>query len=79
MYCVKCRKQTETGNIKVEKTKNNRFRAVGKCAICSTKKSKFISKKEGQGLIGNLVGNPNLLPQSIKNIPILGQLLGTII
>ena len=43
------------------------------------KKSKFISKKEGQGLIGNLVGNPNLLPQSIKNIPIFGQLLGTII
>ena len=42
MYCLKCKKNTETTNQRKEKTKNGRWIMKGICKICKTKKAKFI-------------------------------------
>ena len=41
MYCVKCKKKTGTKDVVKAKSKNNRNRLKGKCAICGTKKNMF--------------------------------------
>ena len=43
-YCLKCRKNTESKNPKVERTKNRRIMLLSKCAVCDSKKSKFIKQ-----------------------------------
>ena len=43
-HCLKCRKNTESKNLKVVKTKNGRIMLLSKCAVCHSKKSKFIKK-----------------------------------
>ena len=52
-YCLKCRKDTENINPKDSKTCNNRM-ALSKCAICGSKKSRFIKNLEAKGLLSNL-------------------------
>ena len=51
-YCLLCKKDTENINPKIVRTKNNRLMMLSKCAICSNKKSRFIS--QGSGLLDNL-------------------------
>ena len=34
MYCVKCKKRTETTNERMTKTKNNRHQKRGTCVVC---------------------------------------------
>ena len=41
-YCLKCRKDTENINSKLSNTSNSRTMILSKCAICSSKKSRFI-------------------------------------
>ena len=53
-YCLKCRKNTENINLKVSKTSNNRIMVLSKCAICGSKKSRFIKNQEAKGLLRNL-------------------------
>ena len=53
-YCLKCRKNTENINPRVSKTSNNRTMVLSKCAICGSKKSKFIKNQEAKGLLSNL-------------------------
>ena len=53
-YCLKCRKDTENINPKVSKTSNNRIMVLSKCAICSSKKSRFIKNQEAKGLLSDL-------------------------
>ena len=36
-------------------TKNGRIMLLSKCAVCSSKKFKFIKKQEDKGLLGNLL------------------------
>ena len=36
------------------KTKNGRFVLSSKCAVCGTKKSKFIKEQEAERLLSNL-------------------------
>ena len=36
------------------KTKNGRFVLSSKCAICGSKKSKFMKEQEAKGLLSNL-------------------------
>ena len=43
-YCLKCRKNTESKNAKFVKTKKGRIMPLSKCAVCDSKKSKFIKK-----------------------------------
>ena len=41
-YCFKCRKNTESKNPIVARTKNGRIMLLSTCALCDSKKSKFI-------------------------------------
>ena len=36
------------------KTKNGRFMLSSKCAVCGSKKSKFMKEQEAKGLLSNL-------------------------
>ena len=53
-YCLKCRKNTENINPRVSKTSNGRTMVLSKCAICGSKKSRFIKNQEAKGLLSNL-------------------------
>ena len=53
-YCLKCRKNTENINPRVSKTSNGRTMVLSKCAICNSKKSRFIKNQEAKGLLSNL-------------------------
>ena len=54
-YCLKCKKNTESINPKVSATSNGKEMILSKCAIWSSKKSKFVKKQEAKGLLSNLV------------------------
>ena len=69
-YCLKCRKNTESKNSKVVKTKNWKKMLLSKCAACDSKKLNFIKEKEASGLLSSL-GIKILL----NKIPLLGPLL----
>ena len=43
-YCLKCEKNTESINPKVSKTTNGKTMILSTCAICNSKKSKFIKE-----------------------------------
>ena len=53
-YCLKCRKYTKNINPQVSSTSNGKMMILSKCAICNSKKSKFINKQEAKGLLSNL-------------------------
>ena len=69
-YCLKCRKDTENINPRVSNTSNSRTRILSKCAICSSKISRFIKDQEAKGLLSNL-GVRTLL----SKVAILGDIL----
>ena len=52
-YCLKCRKDTENINQRVSNTSKGRKTIFSKCAICGSKKSRFIKNKEAKGLLSN--------------------------
>ena len=52
-YCLKCRKNVESKNPKVAKTKNGRIMLLSKCAVCDSKKSKFIKEQGASGLLSS--------------------------
>ena len=69
-YCLKCRKDPENINPRVSKTGNNRTMVLPKCAICNSKKSRFIKNQEAKGLLSNLgIRTP------LSKVPILGDIL----
>ena len=45
-YCLKCKRNTESINLKVLKTTNGKAIILSKCAVCDSKKSKFITQKD---------------------------------
>ena len=49
-YCLKCRKYTKHINPQVSSTSNGKLMILSKCAICNSKKSKFINKQEAKEL-----------------------------
>ena len=53
-YCIVCKKDTKNKNPKVFKTKNKRIMLKSICSECNNKKSRFISKNEGSGLLSSL-------------------------
>ena len=53
-YCFKCRKNTKSINPKVSKTTNGKAIILSTCAICGSKKSKFMKQQEAKGLLSNL-------------------------
>ena len=69
-YCLKCKKNTESINPKVSKTTNGKTMILSKCAICGSKKSKFIKEQQGKGLLSYLG-----LRAPLNKIPVLGDIL----
>ena len=69
-HCLKCRKNTENINPRVSKTSNGKTMVLSKCAICDSKKSRFIKNQEVKGLLSNLcVRTP------LSKVPMLGDIL----
>ena len=68
-YCLKCRKYTENINPRVSKTINGRTMVLSKCAICNSKKSRFIKNQEAKGLLRNLG-----IQTPLSKVPVLGNI-----
>ena len=54
MYCVKCKKRTDTTHEQITTTKNNRHMKRGVCVMCGTTKTQFIKSPKGGSLLINL-------------------------
>ena len=68
-YCLKCKKNTESINPKVLKISNVKTMILSKCAICGSKKSKFIKKQEASGILSSVgISTP------LSKIPVLGDI-----
>ena len=65
LYCLKCRKITESKNPIVARTKDGRIMLLSKCAMCDSKKSIFINQQEASQLLSSL---------EIKTLPLVGPL-----
>ena len=69
-YCLRCKKNTESINPKVSKTTNDKTMILSTCAICNSKKSKFIKEQQAKGLLSNLG-----LKTPLNKISLLGDIL----
>ena len=69
-YFLKCRKNTESKNPKVARTKNGRIMLLSKRAVCDRKKSKFIKQQKASGLLNSL-----LIKTPLNKIPLVGPRL----
>ena len=69
-YCLKCIKNTKNIDPKIWSTSNGKSMILSKCAICGSKKSRFIKNQEAKGLLSNLgISTP------LNKVPILGDIL----
>ena len=69
-YCLRCKKDTESVDSKVLKTKNGRTMLSSKCAVCGSKKSRFLKEQEAKGLLSSLG-----LATPLNKIPLLSDIL----
>ena len=69
-HCLKCKKDIENINPGVSNASNGRTMISSKCAVCGSKKSRFIKNQEAKGLLRNLVVR---IP--LSKVPILGDIL----
>ena len=53
-YCLACRKHTKGINPKIIRNRQNRLMIQSNCAICGSKKSRFIKKQQAMGILSNL-------------------------
>ena len=70
LYCLKCRKNTETKNKKVVRTRNGKIMLLSKYAVCDSRKSKFIKEQEASWLLSSLE-----IKTSLSKIYLVGALL----
>ena len=70
LFCLKCRKNTESINPRVSKTNNGKTMLSSKCAVCGSKKSRFMKKQEASGKLSNLT-----LKTLLNKIPLLCNIL----
>ena len=69
-YCLKSKKNTESINPRVSKTNNGKTMLSSKCAVCGSKKSRFMKKQEASGKLSNLT-----LKTPLNKIPLLCNIL----
>ena len=69
-YCLKCRKNAESKNTRVAKTKIRIIMLLSKCAVCDSKKLKFMKEQEASGLLISLG-----IKASLNKLSLLGSLL----
>ena len=53
-YCLAWRKYTKNNNHKVVRNRQNRLMTQSNCAICNSKRSRFIKKQQAMGILSNL-------------------------
>ena len=70
LHCLKCKKHTKNINPQISNTSNGKSMILSKCAICDSKKSRFIKKQETKGLLSNLG-----IRTQLNKVPILGDIL----
>ena len=73
MYCVKCKKATDTSNVQFAVSKNGRNMKRGKCVICGTTKTQFIKAQKGGSLLNKFINN--YLSRCIFQVIILRDLV----
>jgi len=64
MYCVKCKRKTETKDTRNVISKNNRPMLRGICVVCGTTKTQFVKGTASNG--GDLVSSLNSITSNIK-------------
>ena len=69
-YCLKCRKYTKNINPYISSTSNGKLMILSKCAICNSKKSRFMKKQEAKESLSKLG-----IKTPLSKIPILGNIL----
>ena len=58
MYCVKCKKATDTSNVQFAVAKKyGRNMKRGTCVICGTNKTQFIKVQKGGSLLNKAMNN----------------------
>ena len=70
MFCLKCRKNRESKNLRVLKTKHGKVMLLSKCAVCKSTKSRSIYEEEAGGLLSNLS-----IRTPLRKITLLGSIL----
>ena len=69
-YCLNCRKNIQSKDPEVVKTKNERIILLSKCSVSSSKKSKFLKEQEARGLLSSLG-----IRAPLSQIPFVGPVL----
>ena len=69
-YCLKCKKDTESVDSKMLKTKNGRTMLSSNCAVCGIKNSRFVKEQEAKGLWSSLG-----IKTPLNKITLLGDIL----
>ena len=62
-------KNTKSVNLKLIKTNNGRPTLSSKCAVCGSKKLRFVKKQEAKVLLGNLG-----FKTALSKVPLLGDI-----
>ena len=68
-YCLKCKKNTGNTNPRVSKTNNGKTMILSKCAICGSKKSKFIKKQEASQILSSVS-----IRTTLSTVTVLGDI-----
>ena len=69
-YCLKCGRYIENINSRVSNTSNGKTIILSKCAICGSKKSRFIKNQEAKWLLSNLG-----LRTPLSKVPLLRDIM----
>ena len=69
-YYSKCIKDTENIDPKISSSSNCKTMILSKCAICASKKSRFIKNQKAKELFSNLG-----IETALSKVPILGDIL----
>ena len=57
MYCVKCKKKTNTTSEKLVTTSNNRTMKRGNCSVCGTTKTQFVKSSKGGSILNKMINS----------------------
>ena len=67
-YCLVCKKYTKNFNPKIVRNRQNRSMIQSNCAICGSKKSRFIKEQQAMGILSNLCIKTPLSKVPLLNI-----------
>ena len=63
-YCLKCRKDTESKNLQVAKTNKGKLNLLSECAVCKSKKLRFVKEQEASEFLNYLGLKKNFMSNS---------------